>query len=104
VSRDAQVTFTAYVPVGSINKGGALATRKDANSVSCGACHGASLKGDGDIPGIVGRSPTYTFRQLYDYKHGVRARPGSAAMTTILEQLTTTEMISLPAYLGSLAP
>jgi cytochrome c553 len=104
VSRDARVTFTAYVPVGSIKKGHDLAARKDANNVFCGTCHGADLKGAGDTPGIVGRSPTYTFRQLYDYKNGARAGPGSAAMTPSVEKLTTNDMIALSAYLGSLAP
>ena len=104
VSRDARVTFTAHVPVGSINKGRDLAARKDANNVACGTCHGTDLKGVGDIPGIVGRSPTYTFRQLYDYKHGVRAGPGSVAMMPSVEKLSTNDMIALSAYLGSLAP
>jgi cytochrome c553 len=104
VSRDARVAFTAYVPAGSIKKGHDLAARKDANNVACGTCHGTDLKGVGDIPGIVGRSPTYTFRQLYDYKHGVRAGPGSAAMAPSVEKLSTNDMIALAAYLGSVAP
>ena len=103
VSRDARVTFTAYVPVGSIKKGRDLAAG-DAETIACGSCHGADLKGAGDIPGIAGRSPTYTFRQLYDYKHGFRAGPASAAMMPSVEKLTTNDMIALSSYLGSLAP
>jgi cytochrome c553 len=64
VSRDARVTFTAYVPVGSIQKGRELAAVADPKAAACDACHGAGLKGAGDIPGIAGRSPTYIFRQL----------------------------------------
>ena len=103
VSRDARVTFTANVPVGSIKKGRDLATRKIAN-MNCGTCHGKDLKGSGDVPGIAGKSPTYIFRQLYDYKHGVRAGPVSAAMMPSVEKLTTNDMIALAAYAGSLKP
>jgi cytochrome c553 len=103
VSRDTRVTFTANVPVGSIKKGRDLATRKIAN-MNCGTCHGKDLKGSGDVPGIAGKSPTYIFRQLYDYKHGVRAGPVSAAMMPSVEKLTTNDMIALAAYAGSLKP
>lgn len=104
VSRDARVTFTAHVPVGSIKKGRELASGKAANSAACGTCHGEGLRGSGDIPGIAGRSPTYMFRQLYDYKHRVRAGPGSAAMMPSVEHLTTNDMIALSAYAASLSP
>ena len=104
ISRDTRVTFTANVPPGSVKKGRALATRKTADTVACGACHGANLKGKDDIPGIAGRSPTYIFRQLYDYKHGVRAGPLAPAMKPSVEKLTTNDMIALSAYAGSLKP
>jgi cytochrome c553 len=104
VSRDARVTFTANVPPGSIKKGRDLAKRKTADVNACGACHGANLKGSGDIPGIAGKSPTYIFRQLYDYKQGVRKGPLSAAMMPSVEKLTTADMIALSAYAGSLKP
>jgi cytochrome c553 len=104
VSRDPRVTFTAYVPVGSIQKGRDLAAGKEPNSVACGTCHGEGLKGTGNIPGIAGRSPTYIFRQLYDYKQGVRAGPASAAMMPSVAELTTNGMVALSAYAGSLAP
>jgi len=104
VSRDARVTFTAHVPDGSIQKGRELATRKDPGGSTCTTCHGVDLKGVGDVPGIAGRSPTYTFRQLFDYKHGHRAGLLSAAMKPSVENLATGDMIALAAYLGSLAP
>jgi cytochrome c553 len=72
ISRDARVTFTAHVPKGSIQKGRALAAGNDVGAVACEACHGAGLKGAGNVPGIAGRSPTYMFRQLYDYHHKIR--------------------------------
>src|SRR5262249_41358095 len=87
-SRHARVTFTASVPPGSIEKGRQLASAATGTTPSCDACHGAGLKGNGDIPGLAGRSPTYLFRQLYDYKHAVRAGPMAAAMTPSVEKLT----------------
>jgi cytochrome c553 len=103
VSRDTRVTFTAHVPIGSVQKGRDLAAGKD-GAAPCAACHGADLKGTGDIPGIAGKSPTYTFRQLYDYKRGLRAGPASATMMPSVEKLTMNDMIALSAYAGSLAP
>jgi cytochrome c553 len=103
VSRDARVTFTANVPVGSIQKGRELAGGKY-GAASCWSCHGEKLKGTGDVPGIAGKSPTYIFRQLYDFKQGLRAGPASAPMMPSLEKLTTGDMIALSAYAGSLEP
>lgn len=104
VSRDARVTFTANVPVGSIQKGRDLAAGKQAGATACASCHGANLQGAGDVPGIAGKSPTYLFRQLYDYKKRVRAGPGSPAMMPSVANLTTADMIALAAYAGSLSP
>jgi cytochrome c553 len=103
VSRDARARFIAYVPIGSIQKGRELSATGDL-AVRCGTCHGPDLKGLADIPGIAGRSPTYSFRQLYDLKHGTRAGPQSVQMRTSVENLSTTDMIALAAYAGSLAP
>src|SRR5258705_4109760 len=63
--RDPRSGFVAYAPVGSIKKGEALAK-------SCGACHGADLKGMGPVPGLAGRSPSYLARQMYDMQQGAR--------------------------------
>jgi cytochrome c553 len=104
ISRDARVTFTANVPPGSVEKGRQLASAATGTTPSCDACHGAGLKGNGDIPGLAGRSPTYLFRQLYDYKHGVRAGPMAAAMIPSVEKLSVADMIALAAYAGSLTP
>jgi cytochrome c553 len=103
VLRDARARFIAYVPVGSIERGRALASRGD-GTFQCAACHGPDLRGLGDIPGIAGRSPTYTFRQLYDYKSGARSGPDSEPMKAIARQLTLDDMIALSAYTASLSP
>ena len=64
--RDPRSGFTAYVPVGSIKKGEALVTTGGGKTTRCAVCHGADLKGLGPVPGIAGRSPSYTVRQLFD--------------------------------------
>ncbi len=104
VSRDTRARFTAYVPVGSVQKGQALVADGGGKTVQCGICHGPDLKGLGPIPGIAGRSPSYTFRQLYDFKHGTRAGTGAALMKPTVEKLTVEDMLNLAAYAASLAP
>jgi cytochrome c553 len=102
--RDNRASFTAYVPVGSVQKGKMLVTNAGTEGVACTACHGTDLKGLGEVPGIAGRSPTYIVRQLYDFQSGARANPGSAPMKPISEALTAADRINIAAYLGSLQP
>src|SRR5882757_917973 len=103
VSRDARARFIAYVPVGSIQKGRALAASSDLR-VQCAACHGADLKGTAVAPGIAARSPTYMFRQLYDFRSGARKGANSETMKPVAEQLSIEDMIALVAYTASLTP
>ena len=105
VNRDTRARFIAYAPPGSIKKGEALAvTGESGKTIPCGTCHGPGLKGLGPIPGIAGRSPSYTVRQLYDFKHGTRAGVGSALMKASVEKLTVEDMFVLAAYAASLEP
>jgi cytochrome c553 len=104
-NRDSRARFVAYVPTGSIHKGERLATTGDnGKTVPCHVCHGPALKGIDPIPGIAGRSPTYIFRQLYDFKHGARAGSASALMKQSVEKLDIDDMIALAAYVASRAP
>jgi cytochrome c553 len=95
--------FIAYVPVGSIQKGRALAASSDLR-VQCTACHGADLKGTATAPTIAARSPTYMFRQLYDFRSGARKGANSERMKPVVENLSTEDMIALVAYTASLKP
>ncbi len=103
--RDARAKFTAYVPIGSIAKGEALAkTGRAGTTVACATCHGPDLKGVGPIPGIAGRSPSHAVRQLYDFQQGTRAGAASILMKPTVEKLTSDDMIALAAYIAALDP
>jgi cytochrome c553 len=104
-NRDARSRFIAYVPIGSIAKGGALAVKGlGGNGSECVACHGSGLAGLGDVPGLAGRSPSYIVRQLYDLKHGARTGAGGELMKPVVEHLTSEDMLALAAYAASLPP
>ena len=103
-NRDTHARFIAYVPPGSVKKGETLAATGGGKTVACAGCHGRALSGTGDVPGIAGRSLTYLFRQLYEFKHGGRAGVQSALMKPTVENLALEDMIALAAYAGSLPP
>ncbi len=58
--------FTAYVPRGSVAQGRELARRGLGKTIACGLCHGQDLQGNGDVPGIAGRSPLHNARHLIE--------------------------------------
>jgi cytochrome c553 len=103
--RDAHAGYVAYVPVGSIKKGQELATTGGGGrTLQCSICHGPDLQGLGNVPHIAGLLPTYVFRQLFDMQAGTRNGPGAALMKGAVAKLTEEDMVSIAAYLGSLAP
>ena len=100
--RDYRSAFTAYVPVGSVKRGEMLATTGGkGRTVQCGVCHGADLRGIGPIPGLVGRSPTYLVRQLYDFQAGTRNGASAGLMKETVAGLTEEDMVALAAYAAS---
>ena len=104
--RDSRSQFTAYVPPGSLARGEALVKTGGAGiTTACATCHGADLKGVGPFPGIAGRFASYTMRQLFDFKHGARAGAlGIALMKPAVEKMSEDDMLSVAAYLATLAP
>jgi cytochrome c553 len=103
--RDSRSQFTAYVPVGSIAKGEALAkTGGSGTTIACAGCHGPGLNGIGSIPGIAGRSPSYIVRQMYDFQQQARIGSAGALMVPVVEKLSHDDMIALAAYVASLQP
>jgi cytochrome c553 len=103
-AHDSRAHFIAYVPPGSVRAGQSLATGGSGKTPPCAMCHGAGLKGLGPIPRLAGRSPTYLFRQLYDFRSGARSGPSSAMMRGVVQNLTVKDMIALSAYAASLPP
>jgi cytochrome c553 len=104
-SRDPRSTFTAYVPVDSLAKGEALVNKGGpGKTLQCAPCHGPDLKGLGPLPSIVGRSPSYMFRQLYDFAHGARTGEWSPLMAQVVSNLDQNDMLAIVAYLASLDP
>ena len=112
--RDPRSGFVAYVPVGSLAKGEALVTTGGATVVDgkivpgktmqCGVCHGPDLRGLGDVPGIAGRSPSYTMRQLWDMQQGTRKGEATQLMKPVVATLTLDDMIAITAYVTSRTP
>jgi cytochrome c553 len=111
---DSESVFISYVPVGSIKKGEQLVTTGGAKvmggkivpgkTIQCGICHGADLKGLGNIPGIAGSGTSYTFRQLYDFQHGARNGKGAELMKPVVANLSEEDLVSIVAYTASRTP
>jgi cytochrome c553 len=102
--RDDHSGFIAYVPVGSIKRGEALANGASTRALRCATCHGRELKGKSKVPALAGRSPSYLVRQLYDIQSGARAGRETHRMKPVVANLTLDDMAALAAYLASLNP
>lgn len=102
--RDPDSGFIAYVPPGSIARGRTLAAAGGGTTIACAACHGADLRGVGNVPRLAGVHPIYLARQLYRFRDGTRNGAEAALMKPSTERLTDTDIVDLSAYLGSLAP
>ncbi len=102
--RDPRSGFTAYVPVGSIKRGEALVTTGGGTTTRCAVCHGADLKGLGPVPGIAGRSPSYTVRQLFDTQRGTRKGVWADLMKPVVANLSDQDMLAIAAYTASRIP
>jgi len=98
-ARDTRMGWTAYVPMGTLNRGKQLATKQQ-----CSFCHGSNLEGLGPIPPLAGRSPSYTMRQLFDMKTGTRRGPWSEVMKPIVSGMSLQDMMALSAYAASVPP
>ena len=102
INRDAHSGYIAYVPLGSLAQGKALAA--GAGSVTCAACHGPTLTGLDTAPPLAGRPATYLVRQLWNFKNGDRRGSLGASMQAIAAPMSTGQMLALAAYLASLPP
>jgi cytochrome c553 len=101
--RDPNSGFVAYVPKGAIARGRKL-VQSGNGAFPCASCHGATLKGDGNVPALAGRSPSLIVRQLYDIQHGTRSGDAVAPMKPEVANMTDNNRIDIAAYLASLKP
>jgi cytochrome c553 len=91
--------FIAYVPVGAVKKGEAVA-----KAGQCTLCHGPDLKGIGPVPPIAGRSPSYMMRQMYDMQQGTRKGLWTGLMKPVVAPLSQEDLLDLVAYVASRTP
>ena len=98
--RDPHSGFIAYVPPGSIKRGGELVASGGGKTLPCGICHGLDLQGLGPVPGIAGRSPSYIMRQLWDMQQGARKGEWSPLMKPVVDHLTQEDMLAIAAYVA----
>jgi len=104
VYRDPISGFVAYVPKGSIAKGEALVKTGVGKTTPCIMCHGTTLKGLADWPGLAGRHPNYIVRQLWNMQNGERIGGSATLMLPVVQKLTNDDMLAIAAYAASLAP
>jgi cytochrome c553 len=95
---------TDFVPVGAIARGQALVESGGPAGEPCTACHGADLKGVGNVPPLAGRAPPYLARNLWDIKTGARTGPSVALMQAPAKDLTADQIVDITAYLASRQP
>ena len=55
------------------------------------------------MPGLAGRSPSYSARQMFDMKTGARAGVWTDLMKPVVAKLTEEDLINISAYTASLA-
>jgi cytochrome c553 len=104
-SRDPHSGFIAYVPPGSLKKGEALVkTGGSGKTIACDICHGPGLRGLGEVPRIAGQHPIYIVRQLYKFQNGQNGGSWAPLMKGPAAKLTDDDILSIAAYVASLAP
>ena len=101
--RDSKSGFVAYVPRGAIARGKRL-VESGAGAFPCAACHGPDYRGNGNVPSLAGRSPSFIVRQLHDFKAGTRNGEGAAMMKPEVANMSEDNQIDIAAYLASRNP
>ena len=103
--RDPTSGFVSYAPPGSLAKGQLLvATGGNGKTIACTICHGPTLKGLAEVPGIAGQSPMNIARQIYLMQTGERAGAWAPLMKAVVEKLSAEDIVNISAYVASLEP
>lgn len=80
-------------------------SRKGAQAAAgrrCAACHTDSYAGTKAVARVAGQRQEYLLKALHDYKSGVRAGGGMAAMADVAYSLSEEEIEALAHYLAHL--
>jgi cytochrome c553 len=80
-------------------------SRKGAQAAAgrrCASCHTDSYAGTKAVARIAGQREEYLLKALHDYKSGVRAGGGMAAMADVAYPLSEEEIVALAHYLAHL--
>jgi len=102
--RNDHVGFADFVPMGSLEKGRAVALGKHGTLRTCASCHGDDLRGHDDAPRIAGRGAYYLIRQLADMKYGRRTGKALGKMSEIIGKLSDADILNVAAYMASRNP
>ncbi|MDA8232684.1 MAG: c-type cytochrome [Magnetospirillum sp.] len=70
----------------------------DQNIPACQECHGKKAEGQGEIPRLAGQHRDYLFRQIRDFRVGLRA---NAIMHENAKSITDDEALAIATYLAS---
>jgi cytochrome c553 len=81
-----------------------VTTGGNGKTVSCTVCHGADLKGLGNVPAIAGRHPIYIVRQLLDIQQHARDGTATQLMKPVVANLDQDDIVSIAAYVASKNP
>ena len=91
--------WTRY-SIAYVNSGDVKAGKKTHEELKCTKCHGdAGVSDEDDSPSVAGQVAAYTFKQLYDYKVGLRK---DKDMRKKVLKMTAKQMADVSAYYASL--
>ena len=91
--------WTRYA-IAYVNSGDPVVGAKTHKKLKCHKCHGdEGIGDDDDSPSVAGQISAYTFKQLYDYKVGLRK---DKDMQKKVRKMTAKQMADVSAYYASL--
>ncbi len=87
----------AFVASGDVEKG-----KLRAKELRCKKCHNSDgISDDPEIPSIAGQRATYLYKQLHDYKAGIRE---NRDMKKATRKMSDEDMVHVAAWYNSLQP
>ena len=97
--------FIQYVRPEEMAQGARVVETGDGGRLlKCATCHGADLKGKGDVPRLLGRQTQYMIRAINDMRDGANKNPQAAVMAAVAAKMTDEDIVGAAVYLASKAP